>query len=263
VTRFGVIVDLDHGGRWTSLRDPAGREWLWHRDEPRRAVVAPGDPFADAGGLEECIPTVRGTPDHGDAWSRRWQADGQDHVVRGDGYELRRRITPSGHSVVADYRLRAEPGWRFVWAGHALLQAPPGSVLEGPREVPASVYPGEGPPEPGVWPAPYGEDLSRLGPDDGTGIGVVLPGVAEMTLRVGDARLRLGVEVADQPYGVAIWRNLGLLRGEDGVPYRSVGIEPMLGQVFDCATAGPGQAAVVPRSGVVDWRLVATYYPCS
>jgi hypothetical protein len=47
-----VSVDLDHGGRWTSLR-LGGREWLMSRDEPRRPRVAPGDPFADAGGIEE------------------------------------------------------------------------------------------------------------------------------------------------------------------------------------------------------------------
>jgi hypothetical protein len=59
-----VSVDLDHGGRWTSLH-VGGREWLWSRDEPLRAHVAPGDPFADAGGIEECVPTVRGRPDGG------------------------------------------------------------------------------------------------------------------------------------------------------------------------------------------------------
>ena len=43
------------------------------RRSPRRARVAPGDAFVDAGGLEECLPTVRGAPDHGDAWSRPWR----------------------------------------------------------------------------------------------------------------------------------------------------------------------------------------------
>lgn len=31
-----------------------------------------------AGGIEKCVPTVRGTPDHGDAWSRPWHETGVD-----------------------------------------------------------------------------------------------------------------------------------------------------------------------------------------
>jgi hypothetical protein len=115
-----VAVDSVHGGRWTSLR-AAGREWLWHRPDPARAGVRPGDPFVDAGGVEECIPTVRGRPDHGDVWSRPWTATG----VEGDGFRT----------------------------------------------------------------------------------------------------------------------------------YRSIGVEPMLGRVFDRALAGPGDAAVVPASGFCEWRL--------
>ncbi|MEU1587333.1 hypothetical protein [Micromonospora sp. NPDC005710] len=38
-------------------------------------------------------------------------------------------------------------------------------------------------------------------------------------------------------------------------PYRSVGVEPMLGAAFDLADAGPGDAAVVPPTGEVAWRL--------
>ncbi len=105
-----------HGGRWTSLR-AGGREWLWQRDEPRRAQVVPGDAFADAGGLEECVPTVRGTPDHGDAWSRAWTVAGLGCVVRCPQFELARSIDVRAGAVVAEYRLAAEPGFRFVWAG--------------------------------------------------------------------------------------------------------------------------------------------------
>src|SRR5581483_10582739 len=57
-TKAPYRTDLEHGGRWTSLR-LGGREWLWQRADPARAGVAPGDAFVDAGGLEECVPTVR------------------------------------------------------------------------------------------------------------------------------------------------------------------------------------------------------------
>ncbi|MEK8108353.1 hypothetical protein NKG94_31885 [Micromonospora sp. M12] len=67
-----VAYDATHGGRWTSLHG-GGREWLWRGPEPGRHRVRPGDAFVDAGGLEECLPTVRGRPDHGEVWSRPWR----------------------------------------------------------------------------------------------------------------------------------------------------------------------------------------------
>ena len=73
-----LVTDEQHGGRWTSLR-AGSREWLWANPDPAvvrsRGTVEPSDPFVDAGGVEECVPTVRGVPDHGDAWSRVWGQD--------------------------------------------------------------------------------------------------------------------------------------------------------------------------------------------
>src|SRR3954451_9902644 len=76
-------IDCQHGGRWTSWR--AGqREWLWSNPgvpAAARVAVEPGDGFVDAGGAEECFPTVRGTPDHGDVWSRSWRGTPADAHV--------------------------------------------------------------------------------------------------------------------------------------------------------------------------------------
>ncbi|WP_181805409.1 hypothetical protein [Streptomyces shenzhenensis] len=55
---------------------------------------------------------------------------------------------------------------------------------------------------------------------------------------------------------MALWRNLGSFP-ESG-PYRSIGVEPMLGRVFDLAEAEEGEAAVVPATGVPSWRLTVT-----
>jgi hypothetical protein len=53
---------------------------------------------------------------------------------------------------------------------------------------------------------------------------------------------------------VALWRNLGGFPG--GHPYRSIGVEPMLGSVFDLADARrDGDAVTVPADGRVDWEL--------
>lgn len=53
---------------------------------------------------------------------------------------------------------------------------------------------------------------------------------------------------------MALWRNL---RGfPAGRPYRSIGVEPMLGSVFDLAEARQAADAVtVPGTGSVEWEL--------
>jgi hypothetical protein len=283
-----VSVDLGHGGRWTSLC-LGGREWLWHRDEPRRAHVTPGDPFADAGGLEECVPTVRGRPDHGSVWSRAWRdvGDGSAEAHCRD-FTLRRRIVTSGRGVSARYRLSADPGYRFVWAAHALLDVSADATLRVPGSPSVRLYPEAAaavasafagrPWPPGApfvtvaWPGPDGLRLDRLGPDDGTAVGAIVVGCAEVTVRDGGGpglRMRLnadGVPPASAasmgmaaaspalPASVALWRNLGGF--PDGRPYRSIGVEPMLGSVFDLAEAKePGDAVTVPAGGSVDWEL--------
>lgn len=255
-------TDPAHGGRWTSLAG-GGREWLWHRDESRRTRVRPGDAFADAGGLEECLPTVRGTPDHGDAWSRAWHDGGAEQAVHCPDFTLTRKLRDERGTLVADYRLTADPGYRFVWAGHALLQLSPHARLSAAPGTAARLFPEAAPllnrPWPagapwvaGPWPAPAGLRLDTLGPDDGTAVGAVLLTPA-VTVRDGTDELGVSVAADAAPASVALWRNL---RGfPDLTPYRSIGVEPMLGRVFDLATAGDQDAAVVPSSGEVRWRL--------
>ena len=239
-------TDLDLGGRWTSLR-VGGREWLWQRDEPARGSVNPGDPFVDAGGLEECIPTVRGAPDHGLAWSRPWhRADGGDTVDCGD-FVLTRRLATTDSGVAADYRLTAQPGYRFVWAAHALLDLGVGATISLPDGAPARLI---------VFVA---ADVTN------GGIAGVATGVEQAARAIGwpvrvidgESRLVMRVEAeCEVPISIALWRNLGGY--PPGAAYRSVGIEPMLGTVFDLADAGSGDAAVVPPSGSLRWRLHIT-----
>ncbi|MER6573419.1 hypothetical protein ABT288_46575 [Streptomyces sp. NPDC001093] len=250
-----VATDVDHGGRWTSLT-AGGREWLWHRDEPRRSVVRPGDPFADAGGLEECAPTVRGLPDHGDAWSRPWRRAGEEDIVECPDFRLARRIGGRGDAVVADYMLAAEPGYRFVWAAHALLDLSPAARIGVDGPAVTRLYPDEGDRWiAGAWPTVDGVRLDRLGPDDGSAVGAVVL-TSQVSVHDGADTLHLSVEAAGQPVAVALWRNLGGFPRD--APYRSIGVEPMLGRVFDRAAAGDGDTAVVPPSGEVAWRLTVT-----
>lgn len=299
-----AALDPAHGGRWTSLSG-GGREWLWHRPGTSRDAVAPGDAFVDAGGLEECLPTVRGLPDHGDLWSRPWQrhpgrvADPGERLPDGsadpDGgagcdtggslgdaataahsgtatiirpeFTLTRSVREHSGAVVADYTLAADPGYRFVWVAHALLDLSPTARLDAPAGTTTRLYPeavpllaepwpGQQPWLEGAWPAPAGLRLDRLGPDDGTALGAILTDCPTVHVTDGNDRLTLHLDCDDQPRSTALWRNL---RGwpQPG-PYRSIGVEPMLGAVFDLAEAGPGDAATVPASGKVTWRLTIT-----
>ncbi len=259
-----VQTDLAHGGRWSSLI-LGGRQWLWRRDDPQRAVVRPGDAFVDVGGIEECVPTVRGTPDHGAAWSRPWQRDGAWDAVDCGSFVLHRRITAGREHVTSEYRLRAEPGFRFLWAAHALLDLAPTSRVSLPPGAPVRLYPeaaplleGGWPPGArsvlGAWPEPFGIPLDRLGPDDGTAIGASVVGCAAVRVHDGAHALTMELHLpAGLPRSIALWRNL---RGfPAGAPYRSIGVEPMLGTVFDLSDAGPEDAVTVPASGEVAWVL--------
>ncbi|GAA0382575.1 hypothetical protein GCM10009530_36710 [Microbispora corallina] len=257
-------MDLARGGRWTSLSG-GGREWLWSRPDPARTGVVPGSGFVDAGGLEECVPTVRGLPDHGDAWSRPWSGSPAAAVVTCDEFELTREVGEEGGALVAAYRLSADPGYRFVWAAHALLHLGAEARLEAPAGAAVRVFPEAAPligrPWPdgapfleGVWPTPLDLPLDRLGPDDGTAVGAVIRCPAVRVVDGADA-LVLRVEAPPEvPVSTALWRNLGGFPAH--APYRSLGVEPMLGAVFDLAEAGPGDAAAVPASGELTWRLV-------
>ena len=255
-----VATDLSHGGRWTSLR-LGGREWLWSRDEPRRASARPGDPFADAGGLEECVPTVRGTPDHGAAWTRTWRHDNGADVVDCGDFVLRRRLRTDASAVHAEYRLDAAPGFRFVWAAHALLDVSADARIVLPDGTPVRVYtdaasePGRPPFVMGTWPQPLGLPLDRLGPDDGTAIGAIAVGCPSAMVIDGADRLEMRVH-ADVTTSVALWRNLGGFPADR--PYRSIGVEPMLGSVFDRAGGQDDDTVTVPASGAVEWRLDIT-----
>lgn len=245
-------IDLRHGGRWCSLRRH-GREWLWRRPDPRRRAARPGDRFVDAGGMEECVPTVRGVPDHGDAWTRPWSGTASDHCVTTPEFELRRRVRLAGDDRVAvTYWLSAPPGFRYVWAGHMLLDVSPAATLALPAGTPVRVYT-EG--EAWVlraWPDPADTRLDHLGPDDGTALSaVVLRGQAEVC--DGPDRLRLSVQGAGQPVSLGLWRNLGGWPACD--PYRSIGVEPMLGRVWDRDAAGEDDTARVGPDGCVEWTM--------
>lgn len=251
-----IVTDAAHGGRWTSLHAGA-REWLWRREGTGREHVSPGDAFVDAGGLEECVPTVRGTPDHGDAWSRAWTSEGDGtESVRCERFSLTRTVGSAHEGARVDYVLAADPGFRFVWAAHALLDLSERATLHLPESADTRLYPSaNGPWTEGSWPAPRGARLDRFGPDDGTAVGAVVD-ASRACVHDDEDRLAFSLEADGQPLSIAVWRNLGGFPVTG--PYRSTGVEPMLGRVFDLAETGPGDAARVPASGELRWRLTVS-----
>ena len=248
---LSVTIDERHGGRWTSLRTRR-REWLWTNPDvtmaATRGAAAPSDPFVDAGGVEECVPTVRGLPDHGDAWSREWSQDPAAVELPGVG-RLTRTINTSEEAVEVGYVLAGAPGTPFLHAVHALLDVGPDArVLV--SDVSSMVVLD---PQPHVLPWPSG--LDRLGPDDGTAVCALLPGCREVVVVNGDHALSLTWTAPghEEWCSLLLWRNL---RGWPAdAPYRSIGIEPMIGRAADLSSADPDDAARIGPDGQCNWQL--------
>lgn len=246
-------VDLEHGGRWTSWQ-AAGREWLWcNRRLPAgaRTRVRPGDPFVDAGGAEECFPTVRGRPDHGDVWSRSWSGSPSDAAVDVPGTGTLRRTVTAGPHLQIGYRIDGKPGTRFLHALHALLAVGDDAVLHVPDAETMIVLDEEEPAR--RWPS----SLDRLGPDDGTAVCAIIPGVRRAVVTDGPDRLEFAWDCPEAPdlCSLMLWRNL---RGWPAdAPYRSIGVEPMIGRAADL-TSGVDDCPVIGSSGTFGWSLHIT-----
>lgn len=259
--RFTVLLDDAHGARWSSLVDPDGQEWLESRSIPERADVRPGDGFVDAGGLEECLPTLRGEPDHGLVWSRPWDSlhAGCSRVTTAE-FTLTREVV-AGHDVRVSYELIAQPGWRFLWAAHLMLRPTVGTTLCAParsrvRSFPIGSAAGEG-----SWPDPPGlAGFDTVPPDDGTALFVTLPGLSDLGVRCPRrGTLRFDLDAPGQPYGFGVWRNLRGFPAAPATAYRSLVVEPMIGHVPALGEAREGECGVVPAGGVVRWNLVLSH----
>lgn len=253
-----VQTDPRCGGRWSSLRTP-WRQWLWHNPAvtpQRRENVAPGDAFVDAGGVEECFPSVVGRPDHGDVWSREWHVPApQRCAVQAGELSLERTMLDDEVLRVA-YRLTGPPGAGVLHAVHMLLDLSPQAVIDvaSPATVSIQDWPADGRTTASTWPdGGGGVRLDRLGPDDGTARCAVVRTDA-VTVTDGSDRLSMRWGTAcDAPVSLVVWRNLG--GWPEAAPYRSVGIEPLLGAATDRDRAEPGELARFADDGALTWWL--------
>ncbi len=257
---WAAVIEPELGARLSSLRDPAGREWLWRNLDAALATarerVRPGDPFVDAGGWEECFPTIAGGSDHGEVWSRPWTDHGGTLSIATAQYSLQRTIEAAGPQLIAHYRLQAASGLRFVWAAHLTLDLSPQARLVAPAGTRCRLWPQHWRARnvasiDGTWPAPLGAPLDSLSPDGSSLFFMLLePG----SLSVADGQeLTFHLDAPGQPTAIAVWRNLGAWPPD--APYRSIGIEPAIGHHYDRDLAAPGDLGLVGPSGVVEWTL--------
>nr|BFF21244.1 hypothetical protein GCM10025730_47650 [Promicromonospora thailandica] len=65
-------------------------------------------------------------------------------------------------------------------------------------------------------------------------------------------RLRWGTP-SDAPVSLVVWRNLG--GWPDGAPYRSIGLEPLLGAETNRDRAGQDRVAHLDGGGRLEWWL--------
>lgn len=268
---FEVHIDPGHGGRWTSLIDPRGKEWLWRRPRQptttghtdptdfhaQRDAVRPGQPFVDVGGIEECFPTIIGLPDHGDVWTRPWTTEGYRLAVRTGSFALQRTVTV-GQMIVVDYELQGPAGAPFVWAFHALLEPTVGTrIMAGPTRC--RTWSGPARFTQTNWPGvPDRTDADVLGPNDGTAAFHVLTDIADVTVQSADGALHFQLACDQAPTAFGVWRNLAGYPEAIG-SYRSFGIEPMLGRAPGLAAADSEDLAHLPSTGILAWRLTLAH----
>lgn len=254
--QLALATDPDLGGRWTSLR-AGNREWLWANPDPAiasaRPQVTPGDAFVDAGGGEECFPCLRAPHDHGLVWNRQWHIDGGTAHVSAEGHHLTRTVREADDGLTVTYTATADTPRDVLHATHLLLdlsdaaQLHPGAhgpvVFLDPRPTAEiEALGGEG-----AW-------VRSLGRGHRGAVCYLLPDCRTVTVTDGDDALRLTLDAApDVPLGFVVWRNL---RGwpTDG-PYRSIGVEPVLGRDVSLPPSRPGDAVRVGPDAPVTWQL--------
>ena len=162
---------------------------------------------------------------------------------------LVRTITFSEIGVEVSYVLSGTPGTPFLHAVHALLDVGPVARLAIPAVSSVVVLD----PEPHRQPWPSG--LNRLGPDDGTATCALIEGCRKAMVVDGNDALQFEWSAPghDELCSLLLWRNLG--GWPAGSPYRSIGIEPMVGRAADLSVANLADCARIGPDGRHGWHV--------
>ena len=179
-----VVIAPQSGGKLISLFSRrTNTEWLLPPLRPyAEARSDAGFENWDGGGFDECLPTVApsGTsPDHGELWRQPWQEE--DPVTlrttaRGGALTVQRRALLDGSSLLLHYQVKnvGQRAQSLLYSAHPLLRVEQGDRILLPHAVRSLRVEGSRKQRLGIrgdsiaWPDAEGEDLSILGPPDGT-----------------------------------------------------------------------------------------------
>jgi galactose mutarotase-like enzyme len=272
--RVAFLPEL--GGKMIEMTELAtGAQYLLEPQsedgEYRRARV--GDPFDqfDVSGFDECFPTIADcrlklngeeidAPDHGEVWSRPWEAKAENDalLLAIDGlmwnYRLEKRVRLVGARVEFDYRLTNGGGERFpfLWSAHPLLKIEEGAEIRLPSEADRVFVNWASDAKLGTfgetrdWPrlATNGSAADySIAPDEKAGVAAkvfterLTKGAAEYYLPSLNRVLRVEFDVEASPY-VGVWLCYGgWPPEEDRVKHRTAAIEPANGRPDSLAEA--------------------------
>lgn len=140
----------------------------------------------DGGGFDECLPTVAATAtalDHGEVWRKQWLAENERGALTmsttacGGNIAVHRRASLDGPSLVLEYSVKniGQSAQSLLYSAHPLLRVEEGDRILLPEDVRSVAVEGSGQGRLGrrgtalAWPVTAdGEDLSRVGPPDGS-----------------------------------------------------------------------------------------------
>ncbi len=179
-----VVIAPQRGGKLISLFSRrTNTEWLLPPLRPyAEARSDAGFENWDGGGFDECLPTVApsgASPDHGELWRQPWQE--VDPVTLrgtacGGALTVRRRVLLDGSSLLLHYQVEnvGQSAQSLLYSAHPLLRVEQSDRILLPDEVRSLRVEGSRKHRLGIrgdsiaWPAAKGEDLSIVGPPDGT-----------------------------------------------------------------------------------------------
>jgi galactose mutarotase-like enzyme len=261
-----VVIAPQSGGKLISLFSRrTNTEWLLPPLRPyAEARSDAGFENWDGGGFDECLPTVApsgSSPDHGELWRQPWQEE--DPVTLrgtacGGALTVRRRALLDGSSLLLHYQVEnvGQSAQSLLYSAHPLLRVQQGDRIRLPDEVRSLRVEGSRKNRLGIrgdsiaWPAAKGEDLSILGPPDGTQADKLFTGIlSEGSCAVFRPSLQEGIkllfDVQTLPY-VGLWICRAAWPESGEAKQYTVALEP---------TSAPADAlADAEREGTA-WRL--------
>lgn len=250
------------------------------------ATDSSGFELSDAGGWDECLPTVAACtlagvhfPDHGDVWRRPWQASLNEATLKASveafsvPVRFSKRLSLHGAALSIDYAAEntSEHATEFLWSAHPLFQVEDGDHILLPGcvadvHVEGSTITGLARPDGRcAWPmaeCPDGSwiDLSQVGsPDRKTAHKLFAGRLSSGWCGLYRSKLQLGIllqfDPALTPYA-GLWISHAQWPTGDANRQYTVALEPTFAprDALDKASAMGGSLVLAPGSNF-SWPL--------